>query len=125
MLVSSHIIIITIIIILTEHWSEIRDFVGSFVHQPGIYRDIMDEKVYQEYRAVVKKNGFFPITLLWHLDGTPAMKSKILSLWPIQSSVHVVELPLNAPRRTFSCRVRGMAGRNPIWQYSKDNLSIK
>lgn len=87
---SPHIILI---IILTEHWSEMRDFVGNFVHQPGIYRDIMDGKVYQKYRAVVKKNGFFPITLYWHLDGAPAMKFKNMSLWPIQS--FVFELPLN------------------------------
>ena len=70
-----------------------RDFVANFVHQPGVYRDIMDGKVYQEHSNIIKESGLFPITLYWHLDGAPAMKSKNMSLWPIQS--FIVELPLN------------------------------
>ena len=62
-------------------------FVDSFVHKPGIYRDIMDGKVYQEHSTIIKVGGYFPITLYWHLDGAPALKSKNMSLWPIQSFV--------------------------------------
>ena len=69
-----------------------RNFVDNFVHQPGIYRDIMDGKVYQEHSTIIKVGGYFPITLYWHLDGAPALKSKNMSLWPIQS--FVAELPL-------------------------------
>ena len=77
----------------TEHWSEMREFVTNFVHQPGVYHVIMDRNVYQEHSTIIKESGFFPITLYWHLDGAPAMKSKSMSLWPIQS--FLVELPLN------------------------------
>lgn len=78
---------------LSEHWAEMKCFVENFVHQPGVYRDIMDGKVYQENSVVIKESGYFPITLYWHLDGAPALKSKNMSLWPIQS--FVAELPLN------------------------------
>ena len=69
-----------------------RNFVDNFVHQPGIYRDIMDGKVYQEHSTIIKVGGYFPITFYWHLDGASALKSKNMSLWPIQS--FVAELPL-------------------------------
>ena len=62
-------------------------------HQPGVYHVIMDRKVYQEHTTIIKESAFFPITLYWHLDGASAMKSKSMSLWPIQS--FLVELPLN------------------------------
>ena len=78
---------------LTEHWDEMKSFVNDFVHEPGVYRDVMDGRVYQEQSASIKDDGYFPITLYWHLDGAPALKSKNLSLWPIQS--FVAELPLN------------------------------
>lgn len=70
-----------------------KGFVDNFVHQPGMYRDILDGKVYQGQSTITKEAGYFPITLYWHLDGAPAMKSKNMSLWPIQS--FVAELPLN------------------------------
>lgn len=69
-----------------------KHFVDNFVHQPGIYHDIMDGKVYQEHSTIIKEGGYFPITLYWHLDGAPALKSKNMLLWPIQS--FVAELPL-------------------------------
>ena len=70
-----------------------KGFVDNFVHQPGMYRDILDGKVYQGQSTITKQAGYFTITLYWHLDGAPAMKSKNMSLWPIQS--FVAELPLN------------------------------
>ena len=42
-----------------QHWSEMREFVANFVHQPGVYHDIMERL-------------FFPITLYWRLDGAPS-----------------------------------------------------
>ena len=86
-------ILILYILYFIEHWSEMREFVANFVHQPGVYHVKMDRKVYQEHSTTIKESGFFPITLYWHLDGAPAMKSKSMSLWPIQS--FLVELPLN------------------------------
>lgn len=68
-------------------------FVDNFVHQPGVYHDIMDGKVYQEHSTIIKEMGYLPITLNWHLDGAPALKSKNMSLWPIQ--IFVAERPLN------------------------------
>lgn len=62
-----------------------REFVANFVHQPGVYHVIMDRKVYQEHSTIIKESAFFQITLYWHLDGASAMKSKGMSLWPIQS----------------------------------------
>ena len=58
-----------------------------------MYRDTMDGKLYQEQSIRIKEEGYFPITLYWHLDGAPALKSKNISVWPIQSLV--VELPMN------------------------------
>ena len=31
-----------------------REFTQSFVHQPGVYRDVMDGRVYQEQSALIK-----------------------------------------------------------------------
>ena len=70
-----------------------REFTESFVHQPGVYRDIMDGRVYQEQSTLIKEDGSFSVTFYWHLDGAPALKSKSRSFWPIQS--FVAELPLN------------------------------
>ena len=76
-----------------DNWVEMKGFVDNFVHQPGMYHDILDGKVYQEQSTIIKQAGYFPITLYWHLDAAPAMKSKNMSLWTIQS--FVPELPLN------------------------------
>ena len=57
-----------------DNWIEMKGFVDNFVHQPGMYRDILDGKVYQEQRTIIKQAGYFPITLYWHLDGASAMK---------------------------------------------------
>lgn len=77
----------------TENWSVIKHFLDNFVHTPGMYCDILDGKVYQEQSIAIKSEGCFPISLYWHTDGAPAMKSKNISLWPIQS--FVAELPPN------------------------------
>lgn len=61
---------------------------------PGLYKDVCDGKVYQEQQAKAREDGSFPVTLYWHLDGAPALKSKNISLWPIQS--FVAELPIPA-----------------------------
>lgn len=70
-----------------------RKFLQNFVHVPGFYKDVIDGSVYQENSAHIKQDGSFPISLYWHLDGAPALKSKSVSIWPIQS--FVAELPVN------------------------------
>lgn len=64
-----------------------KSFIQSYTHVPGIYKDILDGKVYQENSAELNQDGSFCISLYWHLDGAPALKSKSVSIWPIQSFV--------------------------------------
>lgn len=78
--------------LILENWKAMQDFVESHVHQPGIYRDIVDGNTYQRKSAAVTLEGRLPISIYWHLGGASGQKSKSVSLWPSQS--FVVELPL-------------------------------
>lgn len=53
-------------------------FVNTYTHKPGFYQDIIDGQ-----NAEVRSGGNFPISIYWHLDRAPALKSKniSLSLW--------------------------------------------
>ena len=51
----------------------------------------MDGDVYRRQSEQAKRDGSFCISLYWHLDGAPALKSQNMSLWPIQS--FVAEMP--------------------------------
>ena len=53
---------------------------------PGLYKDFRDGKVYQN-----KINGQNKITLVWHIDGAPTIKSKNLKIWTM--TAFIVELP--------------------------------
>ena len=68
-----------------------QNYVNSFVHHQGTYKDIMDRDVYRRQSEQAKRDGSFCISLYWHLDGAPALKSQNMSLWPIQS--FVAEMP--------------------------------
>lgn len=59
------------------------------VHGHGIYHDICCGSVYQSLPG--KDNPQQLISLVYHIDGAPAVKSKSMNLWPIQC--FVVELP--------------------------------
>ena len=48
--------------------------------------------MYQKQSSKVKQDGGLCVILYWHLDGAPALKSKSVSIWPIQC--FVAELPL-------------------------------
>ena len=74
-----------------ENASHMQKFVDNYVHCEGVYGDILDGDIYRRQSEVAKADGSFCISLYWHLDGAPALKSKNMSLWPIQS--FVAEMP--------------------------------
>ena len=59
------------------------------MHGIGVYSDICCGIVYQEKPG--KNDPCKLISLVYHIDGAPAVKSKSMNLWPIQC--FVVELP--------------------------------
>lgn len=68
-----------------------KKYVDNYVHNEGIYSDILDGEVYRRQSQVAKADGSFCISLYWHSDGAPGLKSKNMSLWPIQS--FIAEMP--------------------------------
>ena len=64
-----------------------QDFFGNYVHQEGVYNDILDGVTYKRESEMAKADGSFCISLYWHIEGAPALKPKNMSLWPIQSFV--------------------------------------
>lgn len=68
-----------------------KNYVNNYVHSVGTYNDILDGDVYRRESEAAKRDGSFCISLYWHTDGAPALKSKNMSLWPIQS--FVAEMP--------------------------------
>ena len=75
--------------ILTEHWDKIKEYKRDHVHGQGFFYDICCGKVYQQTPG--KDDPEKLISLVYHIDGAPAVKSKSMNLWPIQC--FVVELP--------------------------------
>ena len=70
-----------------------KHFIEGYKHKIGVYEDVIDGQVYQKLTSYASENGSFPISLYWHLDGAPALKSTSLSIWQIQS--FIAQLPLN------------------------------
>ena len=68
-----------------------KNYVNNYVHSVGTYNDILDGELYRRESEAAKRDGSFCISLYWHTDGAPALKSKNMSLWPIQS--FVAEMP--------------------------------
>ena len=66
-----------------------------------------------------KEEGYFPITLYWHLDGAPALKSKNISVWPIQS--FVVELPVNL---RYSSRISSYLAFGMVKKKKPQHVSV-
>ena len=76
-------------LILTEHWDKMIDYKQDHAHGHGFYYDICCGEVYQNTPG--KDDPQKQISLVYHIDGAPAVKSKSMNLWPIQC--FVVELP--------------------------------
>lgn len=62
---------------------------GDHVHGNGSYSDICCGKVYQNQAG--RNNPRQLVSLVYHIDGAPAVKSKSMNLWPMQC--FIVELP--------------------------------
>lgn len=77
------------LLISAEHWATINDCKSDHVHGDGLYYDICCGSMYQG--ADGKEDPQKLISLVYHIDGAPAVKSKSMNLWPIQC--FVVELP--------------------------------
>ena len=73
----------------TEHWGKIKDYKNDHVHGQGFYHDICCGSVYQSTAG--KDDPQKLISMVYHIDGAPAVKSKSMNLWPIQC--FIVELP--------------------------------
>lgn len=80
---------IFVTLIIAEHWGKIKEYKDDHVHGHGLYSDICCGTVYQN--AVGNNDPEKLISLVYHIDGAPAVKSKSMNLWPIQC--FVVELP--------------------------------
>lgn len=76
------------ILIFTEQWAKIPEYKNDHVHGHGMYYDICCGTVYQN--ATGKDNPEKLISLVYHIDGAPVVKSKSMNLWPTQC--FVVEL---------------------------------
>ena len=82
--------------ILEENWMSIQKYKSDHSHNDGKLRDICCGDLYQQQTGCDDPTKW--LSLLFHIDGAPAVKSKTLSLWPIQCIL--VELPL-ATRYSF------------------------
>ena len=67
------------ILILTEHWDKIKEYKHDHVHGQGFFYDICCGKVYQQTPG--KDDPEKLISLVYHIDGAPAVKSKTMNLW--------------------------------------------
>ena len=81
--------LITFFFFFQEHWVKIKDYKQDHVHGQGMYFDICCGDVYQHTTG--KDDPQELISLVYHIDEVPAVKSKSMNLWPIQC--FVVELP--------------------------------
>ena len=75
--------------ILEENWTSIENYKSNHTHDEGKYRDICCGELYRQQNGC--DDPTMLLSLLFHIDGAPAVKSKTLSLWPIQCIL--VELP--------------------------------
>ena len=72
-----------------EHWDKIISYKRHHVHGFGVYSDICCGEVYQ--RKPGKNNPQQLLSLVYHINGAPAVKSKCVNLLPIKC--FVVEFP--------------------------------
>lgn len=66
------------ILILTEHWDKVKEYKHDHVHGQGFFYDICCGKVYQQTPG--KDDPEQLISLVYHIDGAPAVKSKTMNL---------------------------------------------
>ena len=76
---------------MTENWDKIIEYKQDHSHGHGVMYDICCGQVYQNTPG--KDDPQRQISLVYHIDGAPAVKSKSMNLWPIQC--FIVELPPN------------------------------
>ena len=77
------------LLITLEHWVKIVEYKSEHAQSGDQYYDICCGEVHQG--AEGKDDPRRLISLVYHIDGAPAVKSKSMNLWPIQC--FVVELP--------------------------------
>ena len=75
--------------VLADNWGNILQYKGDHSHRDGKLRDICCGKLYRAEDGCDDPTKL--ISLVFHIDGAPAVKSKSMSLWPMQC--FVVELP--------------------------------
>ena len=75
--------------ILEDNWLLICKYKSDHRHDEGLYRDICCGQLYRQHDGCDDPTQL--LSLIFHTDGAPAVKSKTLSLWPIQCIL--VELP--------------------------------
>ena len=66
------------ILILTEHWDKVKEYKHDHVHGQGFFYDICCGKVYQQTPG--KGDPEQLISLVYHIDGAPAVNSKTMNL---------------------------------------------
>ena len=76
--------------LLEENWTSIENYKSDHTHDDGRYRDICCGELYRQQNGCDDPTKL--LSLLFHIDGAPAVKSKTLSLWLIQCIL--VELPV-------------------------------
>ena len=64
----------------------------TYGHVPGVYKDITDGHIYRtEVPQNPDENNVTVTSLAWHIDGSAAVKSKDIKLWPIFAVI--IEVP--------------------------------
>jgi len=76
-----------------DNFQEISVY-GNRIPTAGVYCDILDGLCYQS-----KLDDTNYVTMVWHIDGAPTIKSKTLDIWLI--TAFIVELPI---KRRFALR---------------------
>ena len=79
---------------LSDYWPAVEENLIEIANQhvPGQYQDITDGHVYRyEVPMNPDANGTVVLTLGWDIDGSAAVKSKDLKLWPMLAIV--IEIP--------------------------------
>ena len=95
----------------------------TYHHVPGQYKDITDGHIYRtEVPQNPDENNVIVISLAWHIDGSAAVKSKDIKLWPIFAII--IEVP-KIVRYSFYNVLFGMGSKNQIFSCFKNDLLNK
>ena len=87
----SKIVCSSVSLFLPDNWPSIEENLSSYPRQ-GHFSDITDGLIYRdEVPANPHMNGTCTFSITWHIDGSTAIKSRNVKIWPIFAII--IELP--------------------------------